>query len=240
LLVAAAVVFISLRHSALAAPEAEAGATVTLSTALRNKAYRAALLSNFATGWSAFGLRIALVPLFVVEVLQRSAGFAGLALATFAIGNVSAVIPSGYLSDRMGRRVLLIIGLAAAGVATVVVGFTDGLTPFLVSAYVAGFATGIFTSPQQAAVADIIGNKARGGTAVATFQMMADVGSIGGSLLVGFIAQYLSYSWAFVISGVILVVAALGWVFAPETRPRRSDEHTAARPLGPEAGGEVP
>jgi MFS transporter, ACDE family, multidrug resistance protein len=240
LLVAAAVVFISLRHSALAAPEAEAGATVTLSTALRNKAYRAALLSNFATGWSAFGLRIALVPLFVVEVLQRSAGFAGLALATFAIGNVSAVIPSGYLSDRMGRRVLLIIGLAAAGVATVVVGFTDGLTPFLVSAYVAGFATGIFTSPQQAAVADIIGNKARGGTAVATFQMMADVGSIGGSLLVGFIAQYLSYSWAFVMSGIILVVAALGWVFAPETRPRRSEEHTAARPLGPEAGGEVP
>ena len=72
--------------------------------ALRNRAYRAALFSNFATGWSAFGLRIALVPLFVVEVLGRGAGMAGLALATFAIGNVSAVIPSGYLSDRVGRR----------------------------------------------------------------------------------------------------------------------------------------
>ena len=49
----------------------------------------------------------------------------------------------------------------------------------------AGAASGIFTSPQQAAVADIIGNKVRGGTAVATFQMMADVGAIVGSLAVG-------------------------------------------------------
>ena len=49
----------------------------------------------------------------------------------------------------------------------------------------AGAATGIFISPQQAAVADIVGSKARGGTAVATFQMMADLGSIVGSLVVG-------------------------------------------------------
>ena len=44
---------------------------------LRHRAYRAALLSNFATGWAVFGLRIALVPLFVVEVLDRGAGIAG-------------------------------------------------------------------------------------------------------------------------------------------------------------------
>lgn len=241
LLIAAAVVFISLRRSSLAAPEPQDGAAkVTVRMALRNHAYRAALLSNFATGWSALGLRIALVPLFVVEVLGQSAGVAGLALATFAIGNVSAVIPSGYLSDRLGRRHLLIVGLFVAGVATVLVGFTDGLMVFLVSAYFAGFATGIFTAPQQAAVADIIGNKARGGTAVATFQMMADVGAIGGSLLVGLIAQYLSFSWAFVISGAILLLAGLGWTFAPETRARPSAEHTPTRALGPEAGGEVP
>ena len=64
------------------------------------------------------GLRIALVPLFVVEVLGRGAGVAGLALATFAIGNVSVVIPSGYLSDRIGRRKLLIVGLTVSAVAT--------------------------------------------------------------------------------------------------------------------------
>ena len=71
---------------------------------MRNARTASALFSNFATGWSVFGLRIALVPLFVAEVLDRGPRVAGLALATFAIGNVLAVIPSGYLSDRIGRR----------------------------------------------------------------------------------------------------------------------------------------
>lgn len=241
LLVAAAVVFISLRHSTVGGrSDEDEGPPVPFRTVFAHRAYKAALLSNFATGWASFGLRIALVPLFIVEVLGHGPGAAGLALTAFAVGNISVVIPSGYLSDKLGRRKLLIFGLTLAAVSTALVGFTTSMPVFLAAAYVAGAATGIFVSPQQAAVADVVGNKSRGGTAVATFQMMADVGSIGGSLLVGLIAQYLSFSWAFVISGAILLIAALGWVFAPETRGRPPAEHTPARPLGPEAGGEVP
>ena len=240
LVIAAAVIFVSLRNSPLATADVQTEPAISVGTALRNRAYRAALLSNFATGWSAFGLRIALVPLFMVEVLGRGAGWAGLALATFAIGNVSVVIPSGYLSDRVGRRVLLLVGLPVSAAATLLVGFTTSLPVFLAAAYVTGAATGIFISPQQAAVADIVGNKARGGTAVATFQMMADLGSIVGSLVVGQVAQRASFGWAFMVSGVILAMAAVGWIFAPETRPRPFTAHTQARPLGPEAGGEVP
>ncbi len=240
LLIAAAVVFVSLRHSSLAAPAEHTEPAVTLRMALSNRAYRSALVSNFATGWAVYGLRVALVPLFVTEVLHRGAGMAGVALAVFAVGNVSAVIPSGHLSDRIGRRVLIISGLAVSGVATVAVGFSDSLTVFLVGAYIAGAAAGIYTSPQQAAVADIIGNKSRGGTAVATFQMMSDVGIILGSLAVGEIAQHFSFGTAFVVSGVILLVAAVGWVFAPETRLSPAEEHTPLRALGPELGGELP
>jgi MFS transporter, ACDE family, multidrug resistance protein len=240
LLVAVAVVFVRLRHSPLAAAGDDVHQPVTVQTVLRNRAYRSALFSNFAMGWSVFGLRIALVPLFVTEVLHRSPRIAGLALATFAMGNISAVIPSGYLSDRLGRRSLLITGLTASGVATLLVGLASSLTLFLAGAFVTGAASGIFTAPLQAAVADIIGNKVRGGTALAVYQMMADVGAILGSLAVGAIAQYLSFGTAFVISGVILLVAALGWLRAPETRVGPSSEPTPVRPLGPEAGGELP
>ena len=239
LLLAAAVVFVNLRHSPLVAPVEEAEEPVTLRIALRNRAFRSALFSNFAMGWSVFGLRIALVPLFVTEVLHRGPRVAGLALATFAVGNVAAVIPSGHLSDRVGRRTLLIVGLSVSGVATIAVGLASSLTLFLAGALVAGAAAGMFTSPQQAAVADIIGSKARGGTAVATYQMMADFGAIVGSLAVGEIAQHLTFGAAFVISGGILLVAAVGWVLAPETRLRPS-EHTPPRALGPEVGGELP
>jgi ACDE family multidrug resistance protein len=173
-------------------------------------------------------------------VLSHGPSMVGIALATFAAGNVSAVIPSGYLSDRVGRRTLLIVGLSVSGVATAIVGWASSLPLFLAGAFVAGAAAGMFSSPQQAAVADIIGSKARAGTALAAFQMMADLGSIVGSFGVGEIAQHVSFDAAFVISGVILLVAGFAWVLAPETRRRPVIEPTPVRALGPEAGGELP
>ena len=238
LLVAAAVVLVSLRNSALAAPADKDELTVTVRVALRHPAYRAALLSNFATGWSFFGLRFALVPLVAVEVLGHGAGVAGLALAAFAVGNVAVVIPSGRLSDRVGRKPLLITGLALSGISTACLGLAPSLPIFLAEAVIAGAASGTYGSPQQASVADIIGS-ARGGTAVAAFQMMSDFGSIVGSFGVGVLAQKLSFEWAFAISGAILVVAAVGWIFAPETR----DSQPVGAPTGPpepDLAGELP
>ena len=239
LLIAAAVVLVSLRHSPLAAPADKNELTVTVWVALRHRAYRAGLLSNFATGWSFFGLRFALVPLYVAEVLGHSPGKAGLALAAFAVGNVAVVMPSGRLSDRIGRKPLLITGLVLSGVSTAALGLATSLPVFLATAVVAGAASGIYGSPQQASVADIIG-QARGGTAVATFQMMSDFGSIVGSFGVGIIAQQLSFGWAFAVSGVILLIAGVGWMLAPETRDQSPLEHTPVRALGPEAAGELP
>jgi MFS family permease len=214
----AVVLFYSLRRSALAAPSQVPQAAVTMREALRHRAYRSVLFSNFATGWAAFGLRIALVPLFISVVMNRGVGVTGVALAAFAAGNALAVTPSGYLSDRMGRRTLLIVGLLASGVATIALGVVSSLPMFVATAFVSGATTGIFMSPLQAAVADILGNQARAGSPVAAVQMMTDLGAIVGSTTVGQIAQHLSFSWAFAISGVILLAAAVGWMLAPETR----------------------
>nr|WP_155907802.1 MULTISPECIES: MFS transporter [unclassified Mycolicibacterium] len=234
LVVAAAVVFLSLRHSPLAAREEETGPSVSVRTVLRNRAYQAALLSNLASGWAALGLRVALVPLFVVDVMHRSAGMAGLVLAMFAVGNVCAVIPSGHLSDRIGRRKLLIVGLGVSSMSTMLLGCTTSLPVFMAFAFVTGAASGIFISPQQAAVADIIGSQARGGTAVATFQMMSDFGTIIGSMVAGEIAQHVSFTAAFATSGAVLLVAGLGWWLAPETRISHDEEETPICPLGHE------
>ena len=228
LLVTATGVFISLRNSHLAEPAESTGSTVSVRAALGNRAYRSALLSNFATGWSVFGLRVALVPLFVTEVLGRGPSFAGLTLAVVGIGNVCAVLPSGQLSDRIGRKGLLIAGLAASGLTTALLGASPSLVVFLIVAYLTGVASGIYGSPQQAVISDLVGNEARAGTAVATYQMMADFGSIVGSTAVGLIAERMSFEWGFALSGGVLLVAALTWVWAPETR--------ASNPIGGPAG----
>ena len=87
---------------------------MTLRTALRHRAYRSALLSNFATGWSVFGLRMAVVPLFISDVLKRGPQMTGVALAVFAAGNVIVVMPSGYLSDKIGRKQVMMAGCLVA------------------------------------------------------------------------------------------------------------------------------
>jgi MFS family permease len=215
----AVVLLYALRNSALVAPIEPTRSTVTMREALRFRAYRSALLSNFATGWSAFGLRVALIPLFVADVMHRGIGMSGVVLGAFAAGNAVAVIPSGYLSDRMGRRTLLIVGLTATGVATVCLALVSSLPAFLAAAGVVGVVTGIYMSPMQAAVADILGREARAGGPVAAVQMMSDLGGIVGSMTVGWVAAHLSYGWSFGISGIVLLIAAVSWVSAPETRP---------------------
>ncbi|ORB40316.1 MFS transporter [Mycobacterium paraseoulense] len=224
----AAALFYGLRHSELAAPPPPTRSTVTMRQALRVRAYWAVLLANFATGWAAFGLRVALVPLFLSDVMRDSVGVIGVALAAFAAGNALAVIPSGYLSDRMGRRTLLIVGLATSGVATAALGVTSSLPAFMVAAAVSGATTGIFMSPMQAAVADILGSEARAGIPVAAVQMASDLGAIVGSVTVGWVAEKLSFGWGFTISGIVLLVAALGWVLAQETRTLIHPEHGLA------------
>jgi MFS family permease len=215
----AVVLLYALRNSALVAPIEPTRSTVTMREALRFRAYRSALLSNFATGWSAFGLRVALIPLFVADVMHRGIGMSGVVLGAFAAGNAVAVIPSGYLSDRMGRRTLLIVGLTATGVATVCLALVSSLPAFLAAAGVVGVVTGIYMSPMQAAVADILGREARAGGPVAAVQMMSDLGGIIGSMTVGWVAAHVSYGWSFGISGIVLLIAAVSWVSAPETRP---------------------
>ncbi|MEE2851967.1 MAG: MFS transporter [Actinomycetota bacterium] len=237
LLGVAAVLFYSLRNSTLAAPGPPTRSTVTMREALRFRAYWSSLGANFATGWSAFGLRVALVPLFITDVMGRGVGIIGIALAAFAGGNAIAMIPSGYLSDRMGRRTLMIVGLTLSGVATVFLGAASSLPAFLAAAIVVGAVTGIYMSPMQAAVADILGSEARAGSPVAAVQMMSDLGAIVGSMTLGWVAERLSYGWGFTISGVVLLIAAVGWVAAPETRPVPDSEpdplpspHTANLP----------
>ena len=178
--------------------------------ALRFRAYRSALLSNFATGWSAFGLRVALVPLFVSDVMHRGVGMSGVVLAAFAAGNALAVIPSGYLSDRMGRRTLLIVGLTASGVATV------GWAPCRRCRR--SWSRRVWSVRRRASICHrcrrlsptFWAARRAAGTPVAAVQMMSDLGAIVGSMTVGWVAEQLSFGWGFAISGVILLIAAVG------------------------------
>jgi ACDE family multidrug resistance protein len=221
LLVAVAVVHTQLRHSTLAAPEGpDDRPTLRLRDAWEHRTYRAALASSFANGWAVFGVRVALVPLFVVDVLGSEPALAGVALSVFAAANAGALLFSGRVADARGRKPLAVAGLVLLGAGTAWLGFTTSTPLFLLACVVAGLGAGMLNPAQQASVADVIGSRGRGGPVLVGFQMASDVGGITGPLVAGFIADRVSYSAAFGLTGVIVLVAAAIWSRAPESLER--------------------
>ncbi|MBN9109438.1 MAG: MFS transporter [Pseudonocardia sp.] len=196
-----------------------AAPAATFHTAFGHPTYRAALAASFANGWAVFGVRVAMVPLFVVMVLQESDAWSGYALGVFAVGNAATLMISGRWSDRSGRKPPVMSGLVVAAVATGVLGLVESLPVFLVLSLVCGVGSGLVNPAMTAAVADVIGAKSRGGTVLAGFQMAGDLGAITGPLVAGFVAEHAGFGWAFGVTGVISALALLFWLRAPETLP---------------------
>ncbi|WP_243728940.1 MFS transporter [Nesterenkonia sphaerica] len=230
LILAAGFVFIMLRQSRLEdRHNKDQRQRATLAEAWEHTSYRAALVSAFANGWATFGVRNSIVPLFAASAfvgggfIIDSGQLAGVALATFAVGNVAVVLTLAKRSDQWGRRPPIMIGLSVAGVATGLLGLSPEPWVLLVLSLIAGAGTGLIVPAQQAAIADIVGEGRNGGPVVSTFQMTQDLGGILGPLLAGALVDHLSYGWAFGITGLIMIVGAAAWTVAPETLPARSD-----------------
>lgn len=218
LLVAALVAWAFLRNSELAAPERSADvAPVTVRQALRHRAYQASLVANFAKGWLVLGIRVALVPLFVVDVLHKDVGWTGIALAVFSVGTVAVLALSGRLADSVGRKPPIVAGIVVSAVGTMWLGYSNQLVMFLAASLVTGVGVGLVQPPLGATVADVIGSRARGGTVLAGFQMAADLGVVVGPILAGLIVDAVSYQLAFVLTGVMSLLALPLWLRAPET-----------------------
>jgi MFS family permease len=200
-------------------------------TALAHPAYRAALAASFANGWVVFGVRVALVPLFVVEALGQPEAWGGIALAVFAVGNAATLVLAGRLADRHGRRPPVLAGLIVSAAATSVLGFLADPALFLAASLLAGMGSGLVNPPMNAAVADVIGSRARGGTVLAGFQMVADLGAIIGPVVAGALAEVAGFGAAFAMSGATALVALGFWLRAPETLPSAANPKAAEESL---------
>lgn len=189
-----------------------------LRAALAIPAYRAVLVSGFANGWSAFGIRMALVPLFATAALGAGPEVAGISLAVFAIGTGAALAFSGRLADSWGRKPMILLGLLVNGVGMGVLGFTGDVFWFFAVSLVAGLGSGLMGPAQQATVADVIGNERSGGKVLATFQMCSDLGAIIGPIAAGYLVDLFSFGVAFSMATAVALVAVVFWLPAAETQ----------------------
>ena len=189
------------------------------SEAIRDSAYRSALVSGFAFGWINFGVRVATLPLFAAVVFEHGGAIAGLAMAAFAAGNAVVLQFSGRLADSVGRKPLVISGLVVNAIFTGSMGFADSFWPLLIVSALAGAGAGMVNPAQQAVLADVIGNHRSGGKVLANFQMAQDFGAITGPILIGAVAETYGFTVGFLICGFIGLAAAVVWAFGRETLP---------------------
>ena len=217
LLAAATVVWVLLANVRLSPAEVDARPKLTLREALGDRAYRALLVAGFANGWSNFGVRISLLPLLAAAVPTLGAPMAGLGLTAFALGNFLVLQLSGRLVDSRGRRPIVIVGLVVGGLASLTFGWASEPWVFLALSAVAGAGASLVQPAQQAAFADIIGRDRSGGQALAAYSMVGDLGGFLGPITAGFVADAVGFGWAFAFTGVIMILAAVPWLFARDT-----------------------
>jgi DHA1 family multidrug resistance protein-like MFS transporter len=204
-----------------------ASATATLTRFLRMPAYRAALGVNFLNGFVTFGIRAALIPLFVIEGLRQGAGLSGAAFLVAAAAQAIALLPAGRMADLRGRRPAMLIGTSATilGMSLLVLAdvIAGATTPAVLMMFLAmailGVAVAYRSSAPAAAVGDLMGGR-RGGIPIAVFQMTADIGSVLGPLAAGALLDAAGFSWAFTVGAVAsALVLILVWR-SPETLQR--------------------
>ncbi len=223
LVVAGGVALFGLRNTPLApkptGPD-DATARTTLRDALRARPYRAALVANLADSWAAMGVRNTLVPLFVIESLNRGTGWVGAGFALVALTNAAVLLPAGRVADERGRRPVMVAGCVLAGGAMALLALVPHPVGYIVAMLVLGLGSGMLDVAPAAVVGDVAGK--RGGTVVAAFQMAGDTGSVSGPVVAGWLADTWSYGVAFWATGGVLAFAA---ALASRARdPRRAPE----------------
>lgn len=205
---------------ATAAP-VDASQPLPLRTALRDRGYLAALATNLGIGFSIFGLRSALIPLFVVEGLRRGPSLIGIGLLVAAAVQAVLLLPAGRLADTRGRRPAMIIGGTASVVGMLALVVAPNLPLFFASMFVLGVSSA-FLGPAPAAVVGDVTHGRPGGAPVALFQMVSDFGAIIGPLAGGYLLDTQGFGAAFAFAAALSGIGLIAALVMPETLRKES------------------
>jgi MFS family permease len=209
----------SAKPTADGSPAAVPVVNTSVAEAWRHPGYRAAVAVNFAIGWSFFGVRASLVPLFVTEALHARAIWIGVGFLCSSLLQASLLTVAGRFVDRRGRRPAMIAGTVIATVALALLAVSTALPLYLVAMSAIGVGGAFVGTAPGAVVGDVMSG--RGGRVVAVFQMASDAGSITGPLAAGWLADMASFGAAFAACSAVMLAAAVLAVRMPETLARR-------------------
>ena len=154
----------------------------------------------------------AFLPIYAVTVAGLSAFEAGLLWAVQVVVTMLAKPVMGKVSDRYGRRPLIVAGLISCAVPFALIPHLIGFWALVPACLLFGFGEALVTSSSAAMVADLC--KARHyGTAMGVFGTIFDVGHASGPILGGLLVGALGYGWAFALMACVLI-AVIPWFWS--------------------------
>jgi MFS family permease len=152
---------------------------------------------------------------------QKAWGFSALTttvvFGVYAVALLATLLTVGRLSDHVGRRPVLLAGIAGQILAMLMFADAHSVAALMAARIVQGVATGTAIGAVGAAMLDI--DPVRGAVANAT---APGLGTASGALLSAFAVQWLPAPThlVYVVLAAVLVAQGFGVMFLPESSPR--------------------
>jgi MFS family permease len=160
-----------------------------------------------------------------------SAGTAGAVAAAVGAGSVCAQLVGGWLADRAGRRVTMLICFFGTGAALILLGSARSMALIWVTAFLVGLLSDLFRPAVQATVADLLQPTER----VRAYGLLfwaINLGFSVSTVSAGVLASF-GYGLLFWVNAATSVIAGLViWTMVPESRPA-PEEDSVRRALLP-------
>ncbi|WP_137179374.1 MFS transporter [Roseomonas sp. AR75] len=195
-------------------------------------ASRQIVFINLAHVFTHYGLLI-LATAVLAMVVQDPTGFGDLYGPILALGTGMFVfyglgsLPMGWLAERFGRPRLMAAFFLGTGGAMAVAGFASGPVTLAIALAAMGAFSAIYHPIGTAMLVDAAG--ARVGRAMGINGVFGNLGVAGAPIVTAAIAAGMGWRWAFVIPGLLCVIAGL--VYLREGAVDSAKNKAASRPF---------
>lgn len=161
-----------------------------------------------------------LLPVYVVSDLGYSATDVGYLFGVTGFVQLLMIVPTGIISDKIGRKAAVVPAATLAAVAFVGYAMSTGPTGLVLSSLVLGVSSGLAIGSMTSFTYDIVTPDARG-SVQAFRRSVGELGSFSGPILGGVVAGLSNAGMAFAVFAPLHLISALMVAFvARETLNR--------------------
>ncbi len=187
------------------------------------RAFKVLLVSAFIEN-VAFGLILPYLSIYMVLDLNMSEALAGVALAGYTLSGIPGTIVGGMLTDKIGRRVVLLASLGLMSITMLLYFFTVDFTTLFIVILADAFVGSLYMPAANAMIADVVPTPERP-KAYSTLRIAWNVGMFLGPAIGVFLVTTFSIRELFIFGSVILVGAfSLNVTWVPETKPKETED----------------